>query len=68
MPTVKIICIYMKQTGNWTERRFQTVQSHSIQDFERWGFELNELRLEKQEPDRVMMEDLSRLAKTKPSL
>ena len=43
-------------------------QSFLIQDFERWGFELNELRLEKAEADKVIMDDLSRLAKSKPSL
>lgn len=67
LPSLKVLCIYIRRR-NLIEGTGYVNCDFSIQDFERWGFNLNELRLEKTDYDVITMQDLSKLAKSKPSL
>lgn len=67
LPSLKVLCIYIR-SRNFIPGTGDVNCEFSIQDFERWGFNLNELRLEKADYDSITMQDLSKLAKSKPSL
>lgn len=65
--SLKVLCIYIRGQKIVDDNIYENY-NFSIQGFERCGFNLEELRLEKSDYDAVMMQDISKLAKSKPSL